>query len=345
MAINAFNVKRFVAIRIHLGFQCSKSTQGVYKLNSHDLDLVCCKAVQVQTLDHPILENQDKSRLSIADISCNEKSPKPYRTYQALEMDMLKYQPIVLDRPDFRLFRLHRGSFRTDILGELFVAYLDQPESIVPFEALSYTWGDPTPAETICVNHKRLGVTNNLALALQYLCSKDIDRILWIDPICIDQDDDKERGHQVQQMGKIYAFADRVICWLGLATYETNVVMESLHSLQEASINIACRDWKSSDERWVNLWASIQPALAERHSHLQDRQQKGLKSLLQRAWFERVWIVQEVVNAKAAYIQCGEKSVSTRILGLAPTLLDVALGPQQKAVLDIMPGPLRRYSW
>lgn len=261
------------------------------------------------------------------------------------KMEAFKYHPILLDRPGFRLFRLHQGSFGTDISGELFVAYLDQPENIVPFEALSYTWGDPILTDTIAVDKKALRVTNNLSLALQYLRSKDSDRILWIDAICIDQKDDRERGHQVQHMGNIYAVAERVICWLGLATYETNVVMESLQSLQKASIKSACRDWKSSDQRWAGLWLSIQPTLAEKHTHLLARQQEGLESLLQRAWFERVWIIQEVANAKAAYTQCGERSVSTRIFGLAPTLLDAALEPRCKAVLDIMPGPLRKYSW
>jgi hypothetical protein len=48
--------------------------------------------------------------------------------------------------------------------------------------------------------------------------SENTDRILWIDVICINQDNLQKRGHQVRQMNKIYEEAEQVIIWLGLAT-------------------------------------------------------------------------------------------------------------------------------
>lgn len=56
-------------------------------------------------------------------------------------------------------------------------------------------------------------------------------------------------------------------------------------------------------------------------------QRKGIKLLLERPWFQRVWILQEVANAKAAVVYAGTKSVSARIFTLAPLLTRVQPEP------------------
>lgn len=145
-------------------------------------------------------------------------------------MEDFQYEPFDLDKPAFRLLRLSKGdSF--DIECELFQAYLDD-ESIITYDALSYAWGSTKQYDIITVNGRRLGATRNLYLALQKLRLRDEDRILWVDAICIDQSDKKEQGHQVRQMGKIYSKAHQVLIWLGPATDQTNVLMNSLKRLE-----------------------------------------------------------------------------------------------------------------
>ncbi|OAQ65209.2 ankyrin repeat and SAM domain-containing protein 6 [Pochonia chlamydosporia 170] len=253
-------------------------------------------------------------------------------------MALFSYKPIDLDRPGFRLFILFKGSYGSSISGELFEAWFDRPESVMPFKALSYTWGSPTREETITLNNKELGVTYSLYTALQYLRLENCDRILWIDAICIDQNNKTEQGHQVQQMGRIYQTATKVICWLGPADYETKALMESLRLLQQQSNQQKCRDWSQ-------LWSTVQRSLAEKYPDLLDLQQKGLEKLLNAPWFERVWILQEVANARAAQICCGTQAVSSRVFTQAPNLLQATVKSPCKEVLDIMPGPLRQDSW
>lgn len=53
-----------------------------------------------------------------------------------------------------------------------------------------------------------------------------------MDGICIHQGNDNEKGHQLQQIGNIYHRAERVVIWLGPATYETNVFMASMKKLE-----------------------------------------------------------------------------------------------------------------
>jgi ankyrin repeat protein len=252
-------------------------------------------------------------------------------------MALFKYQPIDLGGPAFRLVRLLKGN-DVNIHCELFEAWIHHTQGIIPYEALSYTWGGIEKTDNIMINGSRAYVTQNLYLALQYLRFKDQDRVLWIDAICIDQDNIEERGHQVRQMADIYKEAERVIIWLGLPTGETNFVIDSMKKLQELGIYYACNnDWKTSDGRWLKLWSLVQP-------ELRSIQHEGLESLLGRPWFKRVWILQEVGNAQTAVVVCGRKSVSAGIFALISSLAGKP-GPHCQAVLDIMPGPSRRDSW
>ncbi|KAF2463949.1 HET-domain-containing protein [Lindgomyces ingoldianus] len=259
-------------------------------------------------------------------------------------MENFKYEPINLERPSLRLLRLLKGEEPDNVECELFQAYLDG-DDLIPYHALSYTWGGTEMSSAVIVNGRRLGVTENLELALQYLRSREMDRILWVDAICIDQGNKSERGHQVQQMGNIYSQAEEVIVWLGPATYATNVLMDSLTKLKDKSLGSACRNWNPADIRWNNLWRSVQPSLMDEYTSLTTLQHRGLELLLSRPWFKRVWILQEVVNAKRAVVQSGKRSIPAYIFALAPLLLQTRPEDHSQAVLDIMPGPVRKNSW
>ncbi|KID96002.1 ankyrin repeat and SAM domain containing protein 6, partial [Metarhizium majus ARSEF 297] len=74
-------------------------------------------------------------------------------------------------------------------------------------------------------------------------------------------------------------------------------------------------------------------------------QKAGFKTILQEDWFKRVWIIQEVANAKRARVQCGDLSVPTQVFQLAPELLSIRIEPHCKSILDVMPGKRRGTSW
>jgi hypothetical protein len=258
-------------------------------------------------------------------------------------MDVFRYEPLDSDRPIFRLLRLHKGSGLV-IECELFEASFAS-DDLIPYEALSYTWGGTEFSASVQLAQYTFAVTENLYLAMQYIRSREEDRILWVDAICIDQGNPKERGHQVGQMGTIYTRADRVIFWLGPPTDETDILMDSLKRLEERSTQLPCSRWSLIDKRWPEIWSSLQLDLMSQHWDLAARQTTGLKTLLARPWFRRVWILQEVANPKRALVSCGTKSVSTRSFALAPVLLNTIPEPHCQAVLDIMPGPSRKDSW
>ncbi|KAK4082393.1 uncharacterized protein Triagg1_2205 [Trichoderma aggressivum f. europaeum] len=260
-------------------------------------------------------------------------------------MEEFKYTPLNLERPAIRLLSLHPGNDDMMISCELFQAEFHQRENMLPYEALSYTWGSSELSDIIHVNGCHLGITHNLYSALVDLRYQDRQRVLWIDAVCIDQKNDKERGHQVGQMGNIYEEADRVIFRLGSGTNETDLFMESLQRLQKESIRHACRAWSRQDGRWKDLWYSFRPILEEYDDELANLQQEGLREILQRPWFRRVWILQEVAFAKAGTLSCGTKSVSVSLFGLTPLLLGITPDAHCQSVFDIMPSPWRKSTW
>ncbi|KAJ2894828.1 hypothetical protein MKZ38_007193 [Zalerion maritima] len=72
------------------------------------------------------------------------------------------------------------------------------------YEALSYTWGPSTPTESVTINdHYTLDITANAFTALESLRLRRATRTIWIDSICIDQKNDKEKGVQVPLMGDV----------------------------------------------------------------------------------------------------------------------------------------------
>ncbi|KAK0709563.1 heterokaryon incompatibility [Lasiosphaeria miniovina] len=73
----------------------------------------------------------------------------------------------------------------------------------------------------------------NLHAALSQLRDRLLERIIWIDAICINQHDNNEKGQQVQSTTKIYANANRVIVWLGEAAEDSDQALGALRTAAE----------------------------------------------------------------------------------------------------------------
>jgi hypothetical protein len=99
----------------------------------------------------------------------------------------------------------------------------DCPSFQPAFEALSYAWGSDSSRHAVYVDSPTaegvspmtMLIRKNLANALSHLRYADRHRVLWIDAICINQYDFRERGLQVSRMTDIYKYAKRVVVWLG----------------------------------------------------------------------------------------------------------------------------------
>jgi hypothetical protein len=197
-------------------------------------------------------------------------------------MALYKHTPIDLEGRVFRVVRLLSGD-SLDIHCEIFEAWFEQLHNGMPYEALSYTWGGTERAATVFVNGSKMRITENLYTALLHLRLSDRDRILWIGAICIDQDNELERGHQVQQMGDIYKEAEQVIIWLGRGTAESDSTMDLMMQLHKSHIKLKI-DWKNSA-------SAIERALEGVSTYSKNRLRNGVEALLTRPWFRRIWIL------------------------------------------------------
>ncbi|KKY15905.1 putative heterokaryon incompatibility protein [Phaeomoniella chlamydospora] len=128
-----------------------------------------------------------------------------------------------LEPSQFRLLHVN-GSSQTALEGELEIFPLDDAPS---YKALSYVWGPPQHVDRISVSsNASLPVGANLQAALRVCILHHVD-FIWIDAICINQADLKEREQQVQIMRQIYGQAEEVLIWLD---EEDDISAVALHS-------------------------------------------------------------------------------------------------------------------
>lgn len=180
------------------------------------------------------------------------------------ELSAYQYSPLPPGPNNVRLLRIlpARGN-NAPIRCRLFDYSLsDQRKGGHLYEALSYVWGITDKSQTIFIDDQYLAVTANLHEALLHLRDTAIERIVWIDAICINQADLKERGEQVQLMAKIYSNAARVVVWLGQASTHSDLTLEAIRRA-------------ASDGTFSQCHASVW---------------EGIEELLGRPWFRRIWV-------------------------------------------------------
>lgn len=275
------------------------------------------------------IEQAAKSRWpSITHVPC-------FNQFSRLIMEPYRYEPIDLATDAIRLMRLFKGIYDEPIQCDLFQAYLSTTDRI-PYEALSYTWGESSERCDITVQERTFGITSNLHEALRHLRSADQDRVLWVDAICINQDNPAEKGHQVGQMRLVYQMSDTVLVWLGPGNDDVSALMTFAQEYHRRSLRRSA--WREEASKLIREDGG-------QDTDLHRRRLRGLRYMLAQRWFCRVWVLQEVASARSAAIICGWKSVSTRSFTWMLNFLNVQIEPHAKAVLDIMPGPRRDTSW
>ncbi|KAF4949405.1 hypothetical protein FGADI_8918 [Fusarium gaditjirri] len=254
--------------------------------------------------------------------------------------NLFQYDPFDLESPGFRLVRLEKG-VQSQLRCHLVQAYLDE-ELIFSYEALSYSWGSQTILHEIIVDGKPLSITEGLHEALCHLRDPYEDRMLWVDALCIDQNNIKERGHQVNRMGEIYKKADRVIIWLGYASGNAVKLMSGIDMFEKNLPLNVFSQWSREDIRWKQKWREVEARFGV---SFQKELEDGLQTFMENPWFSRVWILQEVANAKRAIVECNLGNIPAKLFALLPHAMDVQVSEQCQAVLDIMPSPLKASSW
>ncbi|KAL7896067.1 heterokaryon incompatibility protein domain-containing protein [Trichoderma sp. SZMC 28014] len=188
------------------------------------------------------------------------------------------------------------------------------------FFALSYTWGpadyrDPdfsaADKQQILINHGSFHVYPNLFDALCELRKffRGYPVYVWIDAICINQDDLAERASQVDIMDRIYQNASCTLVWLG----------KPRHPDEEEAVNAIFRPILDIPETEIAEMARAYPAQPflptkpPQHYGLPGPEKAYLWApayyFFRRRWFDRAWVIQEVALSKKVLVLWGEKRI------------------------------------
>ena len=166
------------------------------------------------------------------------------------------------------------------------------------YAALSYVWGSQAETSRIIINGSEVSVSQNLATALRELSARNdfSGRFkLWVDAVCINQNDEQERPNQIKKMRQIYSSALSVVAWLGEAGDESDKAFDLLSGLAKFS---------NDTEQLLELLRG-DPEYFGRACFF------GLHELMLRPYWSRLWVMQELVMGSSSVILiCGDRTLS-----------------------------------
>jgi hypothetical protein len=218
---------------------------------------------------------------------------------------------------EIRLLILHPSSTGSEIICQLLHSGLHER----PYEAVSYEWGLPSEEDpSISIDNHTIRIRKNLFLALEQFRHQHEERVLWIDALCINQDDTSEKGSQVQFMGTIYSTAEMVLVWLGASDENTSLAYNFMHRVSALMSGpgprVELQEVKLGDElnvRLGNSWLLLEPRF-KGYVKLSTEELEAMWRLMERSYWYRVWIVQEICLARKISIFCGNYCISSELM-------------------------------
>lgn len=245
------------------------------------------------------------------------KQRKQYHTIDSFSDFVTKFicsnefvhTPLSLDPQldEIRLLVLQPGESYDTLRCSFVVVSLLEVKEKYKYEALSYYWGTDQPSYEIrisqskklenrrsiknVVDHvkplsQKFYIRSNLHAALVEFRDKDQSIYLWVDALCIDQENEKEKNQQVSKMAKIYSSAHRVCIWLGAGNPKCSLAMDFIDQI----VDLSSLDRLIRDESTTSQW-------------------DALVELMRCRWFSRRWVVQELALATDATLHYGDKGV------------------------------------
>ncbi|KAK7609395.1 heterokaryon incompatibility protein-domain-containing protein [Phyllosticta paracitricarpa] len=235
------------------------------------------------------------------------------------------YRPIQ-DQYGIRVLKIHPGQRNDKIKASLIhctVEFTYQPVSMVPsgggpyftlrtkhalstdnlekpvfYTALSYTWGSGGFDCEIECDGGSLPITASLNAALRHFRQKDHSVVMWIDQICINQNDGEEKKQQIPLMSKIYSRAMNTAVWLGegIDRHEDGILV-AFDLLRQIRVILQFNEDSVGPQDLPRL------ALPDEHAEAW----KVLRALFTRPWFQRLWVIQEAILSESPWMVCGTR--------------------------------------
>jgi hypothetical protein len=211
---------------------------------------------------------------------------------------MYAYQPMKDASSQIRLLRPTPCPVTAELSYSLEVFDLDDAP---PYLAVSYTWGPELPLDRINIDGYEVLVRKHCAYALRQLHRHAPGERIWIDSVCINQNDIEEKAQQVFHMAEIYTRADCVKVSLGPECANVSLLGDTSKRLQDL---LNREDFYSA--KWNGeAVAALQSSTLDLRSVFQQ-----LFHVVDQSYWTRLWIVQEVLVARYVDILCDTHSFS-----------------------------------
>lgn len=195
------------------------------------------------------------------------------------------YKGLAVGSGKIRLLKLTLNGEGEPLKGELVVREVNKTS----FWAISYVWGgrphDQSPLFETSKGTMR--ITNSLAECLTCLRRKGVTALLWADALCINQSDNVEKAMQVRRMGTLYENAQRVVIWMGNDTANDPPAIKTIRDNARRSKFLRVNNETGNKKPDYN----------------------NVDAFLQRTWFRRTWIIQELVLGSNVSILCGHSEL------------------------------------
>ncbi|KAK4448413.1 hypothetical protein QBC34DRAFT_495382 [Podospora aff. communis PSN243] len=205
------------------------------------------------------------------------------------------YKPLAPNH--IRLLLLPPGS-GSALRGTLIDVPLSSPGR---YQAVSYTWGiKPTPSHSLHTTDGTIKISANLRQVLTSIRDPTEVLTLWIDAICINQSDSDEKVTQIRLLPHIFQSASRVLAFIHTNSTAANVAegVGSADAIQTL-LQIHAREIvRTCNESWPPELAPVPEFWGESAiPPFEDPVWEVIRAFFKAAWFERAWIIQEVVAA------------------------------------------------
>ena len=173
--------------------------------------------------------------------------------------------------------------------------------------AVSYACGAGPYDKPMLLDNCDFRLRDNLHAFMQAYCApKDCYRMLWVDALCIDQENKAERSQQVQLMSKIYSRAQKVIAWLGPAADDSDWCFDRFGAIGDVD-ELSLDNIRYDGSRYLDVYGT--------------RLRTGVTAILKRPMFSRVWCVQELVLPPRVVLMCGTRTVEWERFQIVADLL------------------------
>ncbi|KAL8911667.1 MAG: hypothetical protein Q9171_003194 [Xanthocarpia ochracea] len=251
---------------------------------------------------------------------------------------LFEYSP--LGAGEIRLLRL-RGTADPSgiVVGDLITVNLltlddDDTVNLFAYEALSYVWGNEPATCQIQLDDRQFAIRPNLEWALRVLgkplVKPQLQKLLWIDAICINQTDSAEKNQQVQMMQLIYRQAQGLIIWMNSSGMTGDHRRRHTDADIANGLKVFARAHRAGrDTMWLarfledpcsrKKFVDISPKRLFRSTGNVDSAKRGgfwsdLVKFFDQDWWRRVWVRQEIAMSQRATVYCGESVIDWEVV-------------------------------